>query len=50
MKAGIPALGLALPEAESAILWLRSNVPDEAEAILAAARSHYDASHAQASA
>jgi len=47
MKAGIPSLGLALPEAESAILWLRSNVPDEAEGILAAARMHYDASQAQ---
>jgi MEDS: MEthanogen/methylotroph, DcmR Sensory domain len=50
MKAGIPSLGLALPEAESAILWLRRNVPEEAEGILAAARSHYDASHAPASA
>ena len=50
MKAGIPSLGLALPEAESAILWLRSNVPDEAEGILACARSHYDASHTEASA
>jgi hypothetical protein len=50
MKAGIPSLGLALPEAESAILWLRNNVPDEAEGILAAARNHYEASHAPASA
>jgi hypothetical protein len=49
MKAGIPSLGLALPEAESAILWLRSNVPDEAEGILAAARSRYDALQAPAS-
>jgi hypothetical protein len=49
MQAGIPSLGLALPEAESAILWLRSNVPDEAEGILNCARTYYDASHAQAS-
>jgi hypothetical protein len=46
MNAGIPSLGLALPEAESAILWLRSNVPDEADGILACARSYYDASRA----
>jgi hypothetical protein len=46
MRAGIPSLCLALPETESAILWLRSNVPDEAEGILACARSYYEASHA----
>ena len=48
MRAGIPSLGLAMPEAESAILWLRSNVPDEAERILACARTYYEASQAQA--
>jgi hypothetical protein len=43
MNAGLPASNLAMPEAESAILWLRSNVPDNAETILARARSYYAA-------
>jgi MEDS: MEthanogen/methylotroph, DcmR Sensory domain len=43
MNAGLPASNLAMPEAERAILWLRSNVPDNAETILACARSHYEA-------
>lgn len=50
MKAGIPSVGLVLPEAESAILWLRSNVPDQAEEILACARTYYDAAHTRGSA
>jgi hypothetical protein len=44
MNAGLPSSNLAMPEAESAILWLRSNVPDNAERILARARGHYEAS------
>jgi hypothetical protein len=48
MNAGLPASNLAMPEAESAILWLRSNVPDNAEKILECARSHYMASLASA--
>lgn len=44
MKAGIPSLNLAMPETESAILWLRSNVPENAEEILTCARGYYAAS------
>jgi hypothetical protein len=43
MNAGLPSSNLAMPEAESAILWLRSNVPDNAESILACARGYYEA-------
>jgi len=46
MRADISSSGMAIPEAENAILWLRSNVPDNAETILACARSHYQASQA----
>lgn len=42
MTAGIPSPGPALPEAETAILWLRSHAPEEAERILASARSYYE--------
>ena len=45
MKAHASCCGLSLPEAERAILWLRSNLPDDAEQILASAREHYEASH-----
>jgi hypothetical protein len=34
----------ALPEPETTILWLRANVPDQAEEILARARTFYQAS------
>jgi len=44
MKAGIPSLNLPIPETESAILWLRSNVPEKAEEILSCARGYYAAS------
>jgi len=43
MNASLPASNLAMPEAESTILWLRSNIPDNAETILASARTHYAA-------
>jgi len=33
----------AIPKAEATILWLRTNVPDRAEAILARARDYYQA-------
>jgi hypothetical protein len=46
MRTDISSLGLAMPQAENAILWLRSNVPDSAETILACAQSHYQASQA----
>jgi hypothetical protein len=46
IKAGIRSANLALPETESAILWLRSHVPDRAEAILSCARSYYEAAQA----
>lgn len=35
----------ALPGPESAILWLRNNIPDYAESILARAREHYEQAH-----
>jgi hypothetical protein len=44
MKAGIPSLNLPIPETESAILWLRSNVPENAEEILSCAWGYYAAS------
>jgi hypothetical protein len=44
MNAGLPAANLAIPVAESAILWLRSHAPDNAERILACARSYYEES------
>ncbi len=44
MKTGVPSMNLAAPEAESAILWLRSHVPENAESILTCARSYYEAS------
>jgi hypothetical protein len=31
----------ALPEPEATILWLRANLPDKAEEILARARTYY---------
>ncbi|HEY5094508.1 MAG TPA: hypothetical protein VII69_05230 [Candidatus Eremiobacteraceae bacterium] len=34
----------ALPDSESTILWLRANLPDQAEEILTRARSYYQAS------
>jgi hypothetical protein len=37
----------ALPDGESAILWLRSNSPENAEKILACARGHYETSREQ---
>jgi hypothetical protein len=37
-----------LPEGESAILWLRSNVPDRADEIIARARSYYEESRGSA--
>jgi MEDS: MEthanogen/methylotroph, DcmR Sensory domain len=43
MNAGLPASNLAMPAAESAILWLRSHVPENAETILARARNYYEA-------
>jgi hypothetical protein len=43
MKASIRTSNFAMPETESAILWLRSNAPDNAEGILACARSYYAA-------
>ena len=35
----------ALPDAESAIFWLRSNIPKHADTILARARAYYETSH-----
>lgn len=44
MQAAMPSRGIAMPEAESAILWLRSHIPDQAERILARAQAYYQAS------
>jgi len=43
MSGGLPHAGAALPPGEAAILWLRNNLPEEAEAIIACARAHYEA-------
>jgi len=43
IKSGVPSTNLAMPEVESAILWLRSNVPERAEEILTCARSYFAA-------
>lgn len=48
MNLGLPALSLALPKPESAILWLRRNIPDEAEQILRRARGYFENSRAAA--
>jgi hypothetical protein len=48
MNAGIASPTSGMPETESAILWLRRNVPANAERILACARNHYAASLASA--
>ena len=37
-----PAAWAALPDVEAAILWVRNHLPDDADAILAGARAHYD--------
>lgn len=37
-----PASWTGLPDAEAAILWVRSHLPDQAEGILSRARAHYD--------
>jgi hypothetical protein len=42
--AGVSSSNLAIPEAEGAILWLRSHIPERAESILACARRYYEAS------
>ena len=47
MRANAPSSDVALPEAERAILWLRSNAPDESERILLRARGFYEAAHAE---
>ncbi len=44
MQAAMPSWGVAMPEAESAILCLRSHIPDQAERILALAQAYYQAS------
>jgi hypothetical protein len=44
MKAGVPSMNLAMPEAESAILWLHNHLPERAQSILACARGYYEAS------
>jgi hypothetical protein len=49
MNAGFPALSLAVPKPENAILWLRRNIPEEAEQILGRARGYFEASRAAAS-
>src|SRR5581483_9492935 len=41
MQADRASLGAEMPEAESAILWLRHNLPEGAETILARARNYY---------
>jgi DcmR-like sensory protein len=46
MKASVSSLAVALPEAEKTILWLRNNIPDHAEKILARARGYYEATRA----
>jgi hypothetical protein len=46
MSDGIPSAGAVVPEAERAILWLRSNIPDAAEGVLARARSYYKEANA----
>lgn len=42
IKANYRPAWAALPEAESIILWLRNNLPREADAILTRARSYYE--------
>lgn len=48
MNAGQPAWRLGLPKPESAILWMRQNIPDDAEEILGRARRYYEESRAVA--
>jgi hypothetical protein len=49
MKAGLRSTGFEMPETENAILWLRGNVPDQADSILASAQRFYEALHARES-
>jgi hypothetical protein len=47
MEAGHQPSWAAMPEAESAILWLRTNLPQQADAILQRAREYYQRIHIQ---
>jgi hypothetical protein len=42
MQNSLSSAGPVLPEAESAIFWLRNNIPEHADKILARARAHYE--------
>jgi hypothetical protein len=44
IKANYRPSWAVLPKAEGIILWLRNNLPDEAEDILGLARKYYNAS------
>jgi hypothetical protein len=44
IKANYRPSWAVLPKAEAIILWLRNNLPHEAEDILSLARQHYQAS------
>ena len=46
MTAGLPCTGARVPEGEGRILWLRSQLPAEADGILTRARDYYEGSQA----
>jgi hypothetical protein len=48
MHANFRPAWAAMPQAEANILWLRNNIPDEAESILDRARLYYHAAHRHA--
>jgi hypothetical protein len=48
MNASLPEASLAVPKPESEILWLRRNIPDDAEQILGRARGYFEAARAAA--
>jgi hypothetical protein len=45
MRSNLRPAWAVMPRAEANILWLRNNLPDEAESILDRARLYYRASH-----
>jgi hypothetical protein len=49
MKSNFRPAWAAIPKAESMILWLRNNLPEQAEPILRRARSHYETRELRAS-